>query len=192
MEEYEIKFLEVDLETLEKKFLKIGAIKTAEYDYRRVIFDHPGLKLDEDHAFVRLRTDGTECTLTYKQQLGVKSNDGSIPDDGMKEVEVRVDNFENTYELLMSLGFTIKQKAWNKRVRYTKGDVVFDIDFWPELPTYMEIESTSYEKVKAAARELDLDPEKGLICSVKQVYKKYGYDLDDYLSITFEDGLVLK
>jgi hypothetical protein len=67
-----------------------------------------------------------------------------------------------------------------------KGDAVFDIDFWAQIPPYVEIESISMEKAKDAARELGFDPEKCLVCSVKQVYKKYGINLHDYVMISPE------
>jgi adenylate cyclase class 2 len=191
MEEFEIKFLEVDVPELEKKLVAIGARKVGEYEYSRVTFDYPDFRLDNMHAWVRLRMDGKVSTLTYKKRLGVKSNDGSIPDEGMKEIEVIVDSYEKTADILKSIGFIVKHQAKNKRTRYEKGDVVFDIDSWPQIPPYVEVESTSLEKAKDGARELGFNPEDGLICSVNQVYKKYGYNIIEYFSITFE-GMVKK
>ncbi len=191
MEEYEIKFLEVDVPELEKKLIKIGAKKVGEYDYSRAIFDYSDLNLDKRHAWVRVRTDGKESTLTYKERIGIKSNDGSIADDGMKEIEVEVENYEKTCQILLSIGLVVKIEAKNNRIRYAKGEVVFDIDFYPKIPPYIEIESSSLEKAQEAAEELGFDSQKGLICSAKQVYKKYGINLDDYSSITFE-GMIKK
>lgn len=191
MEEFEIKFLEINVSELEKKLLSIGADKVGEYNYVRRTFDYSDFRLDAEHKWLRIRTDGKNTTLTYKERLGVKSNDTSIPDDGMKEIEVVVDDFEKTCEIMKSVGFVLKHEAKNNRVRYVKGDVVFDIDFWPQLPPYIEIESTSLEKAKDAALELGFDSDKAVICSVNQIYKKHGIDLKDYLSITFE-GMIKK
>src|SRR3989344_6440323 len=129
MEEFEIKFLEVDVPSLEKKLLEIGAEKTGEYDYGRVLMDYPDMRMNSLNSWVRLRTDGKETTLTYKQRLGAKSDDGSIPDEGMKEIEVVVDNYEKTFELLKAIGLVVKREEKNKRIRYQKNDTVFDIDF---------------------------------------------------------------
>jgi len=186
MEEFEIKFLEVDVLELEKKLLTIGAEKVGEYHYQRALFDYSDLHLNKANSWLRLRTNGNEVTLSYKQRIGVKSHDGSIPDDGMKEIEVIVDNYEKTYELLKSIGLIVKREEKNKRIRYTKGDAVFDIDFWPQIPTYVEIESTSLEKAKEAARELGFDPEKGFICSAGSIYRRYGINKDEYSLISFE------
>lgn len=186
MEEFEIKFLEVDVPELEKKLIKIGARKVAEYDYSRILFDYPDFRMNKKHSFLKLRTDGKETTLSYKERLGVKSDDGSIPDGGMKEIEVTVDNYEKSLELLKSLGLIIKNDMKNKRIRYQKGEVVFDIDLWPHIPPYVEIESNSLEKARDAALLLGFDLKDELICSPKEIYQKYGINLDDYYSITFE------
>jgi adenylate cyclase class IV len=66
MEEFEIKFLEVDVPELEKKLLAIGAKKTGEYYYSTALFDYPDFRMDKDHAWLKLRTDGKETTLSYK------------------------------------------------------------------------------------------------------------------------------
>jgi len=186
MEEFEIKFLEVNVPELEEKLKAIGAEKVGEYNYRRMVFDYPDFRLDKNHGWIRVRTDGSETTLTYKERVGVKSHDAGIPDEGMKEVEVLVNSYENVCAILKSIGLVIKQEAMNRRIRYKKDDVEFDIDFWAQLPPYVEIESVSMQKVKNAARELGFKPEDGLVCSVKQVYKKYGINLDDYSFISPE------
>ncbi|MEK7106064.1 MAG: CYTH domain-containing protein, partial [Patescibacteria group bacterium] len=122
MEEYEIKFLEVDVPALEKKLLEIGAEKVGEYNYKRAIFDYPDWRLDKDHSWIRLRTDGKETTLTYKKRLGTTSSDGQTSDEGMQEIETGVDSYQKTYDLLTSIGLIIKREQENKRVRYQKGD----------------------------------------------------------------------
>ncbi|MEK7569534.1 MAG: class IV adenylate cyclase [Patescibacteria group bacterium] len=189
MEEFEIKFLEVNVPELEKKLLSIGAEKVGEYDQHMFLFDYPDFRLDKDHSWVKLRTNGKETTLSYKQRIGVKSTDGSIPDQGMKEIEVVVDNFEKVYEIFLAMSFVIKREVRNRRLRYKKESSVFDIDFWPEIPPYVEVEADSLENVKKAARELGFDSDKGLVCSPLQVYAHYGYDMDQYNSVTLEGGL---
>src|SRR3989344_538225 len=116
MEEFEIKFLEVNVPELEKKLLQIGAKKVGDYEYVIVLFDYPDYRLDKDHSWLKLRTEGEETTLSFKQRIGVKSKDGSIPDEGMKEIEIVVDDYEKTYELIKSLGFIIKREMGKRRV----------------------------------------------------------------------------
>lgn len=184
MEEFEIKFLEVNVPELEKKLLEIGARKAGEYDYIITLFDYPDFRLDKDNSWLKLRTEGKETTLSFKQRIGVKSRDGSIPDEGMKEIEIVVEDYQKTYEIFKALGFIIKREMGKKRIRYTKGKAVYDIDFWPQIPPYVEVEADSIENAKAAAREAGFDPEKGLICSASNVYIKYEFNPNDYISMT--------
>lgn len=180
MEEFEIKFLEVDVGELEKRLVSIGAKKVGEYDQHMLLFDYPDLRLDKNHSWVKLRNNGKETTLSYKQRLGVKSGDGSIPDEGMKEIEVTVGDFNKMHEIFLEMGFVIKREVRNKRIKYRKGNDIYDIDFWPEIPPYVEVESDSMENVKRASREAGFDPDKGLVCSPLQVYVHYGINIHEY------------
>src|SRR5450432_1264517 len=110
MEEFELKFLEVDVPELEKKLIKIGAKKVGEYDYSRALFDYPDFRMNKEAAWVRLRTDGKETTLTYKKSIKERPNDMSSPDVGMKEIEVVVSDYQKTYELLKSTGLVVKRE----------------------------------------------------------------------------------
>jgi adenylate cyclase class 2 len=186
MEEFEITFLEIDVGMVENKLLEIGAEKKGEYHYKRALFDYPDFRMNQKHSWLRLRTNGAETTLTYKERIGVLSEDGSIPDEGMKEIEIIVDNYDKTYELLKAVGFVIKREEENKRIQYKKDETTFDIDSWPQIPTYLEVESSSLEEAREAARLIGFNPKDGLIFSPKQAYQKYGYNLDDYSSITFD------
>jgi len=96
MEEYEIKFLEVNVPELEKKLVKIGAKKVGEYNYSRALFDYPDFRMQKVDSWVRLRTDGKETTLTYKKAIKEKSNDMNSQDVGMNETEIKVDNYKKT------------------------------------------------------------------------------------------------
>jgi len=191
MEEFEIKFLEVNVPELEKKLLSIGAKKVGEYDYTRVIIDYSDFSLHENHGWIRLRTDGKETTLTYKQAIMGESGDQFLGHIGMKEIEIGVEDYMKTLQLLKAIGLIVKMESKNRRIRYEKEDIVFDIDLWPQIPTYLEIESNSYEKVKNAAQELGFNPDDGIIGTAGTVYKKYGINIDDYSSITFE-GMIKK
>lgn len=191
MEEFEIKFLEVDVPELEKKLVAFGAKKVADYEYSRALFDYPDFRMNKVESWIRVRTDGKESTLTYKKIIKENPTDQGSKDVGMKEIEVKVEDYAKTCEIMKCIGMVIKREEKNKRTRYAKGDVVFDIDSWPFIPTYVEIESSSYEKAKDAARELGFDPEVGIIGTAATVYKKYGFNKDEYSHITFE-GMIKK
>lgn len=187
MEEFEIKFLDINPEEIEAKLKSIGAQKVGEYFYRRRVFDYEDFRLNSQGSWLRLRDEGERTTLTFKQRLGIKSNDVSTNDDGMEEVEIVVDDFDKTAQILLKTGLIEKHYLENKRVRWQKDGVIFDIDFYPRLNPYLEIESDSWEKVEQAISWLGLNPEEKKIFSANQIYKTIGINVNDYVRITFEE-----
>lgn len=189
MEEIEVKFLNIDPEVIQNKLREVDAEKISEYFYRRRVFDYPDLRLNEKGAWIRVRDEGDRVTLAYKERLGVQSHDGSVSDTGMKEIEVMVSDFDTTAQFLEAIGLKEKFYEEQKRIRWTKNDVEFDIDFWPALEPYLEIEAPSWEKIDKAIGLLGLNPEDKKIFSTNQVYKLKGINELDYKRITFEGGL---
>ena len=135
MEEVEVKFLAIEPKEIERKLKKIGAKKVGQFFYRRRVFDYPDLGLDKQGAWLRLRDEGNRTTLTFKQRLGISSFDGRASDKSMEEIEIVVDDFEKTGKLLAKVGFKEKFYEENKRIRYQKGKIEFDIDFLAGLRT---------------------------------------------------------
>mgnify|MGYP001559576333 CR=1 FL=1 len=122
-QEYEVKFLDIDIPKLEKKLEEIGAEKVGEFFYRRISFDFPDLSLNAKGAWVRLRDEGDRVTMTWKRRLGVKANDGSVSDDGMEEVEIVVSDFDAAADILRKMGLKDKFYQENRRKRWNKGTV---------------------------------------------------------------------
>ena len=189
MEEIEVKYLNIDPAVLEKKLADIGARKIGEYFQRWYSFDYFDWRLDKDASWLRLRDQGNEVTLSFKKRLGVEKHDGTTQDTGMEEIEVKVDDFEKTVALILKLGFVKKHYAEKKRVRWERDNTVFDIDIYPALQPYLEIEAPSWEKIDEAIALLGLNPADKKIFSANQVYALNGIHVADYTRLTF-DGIV--
>lgn len=189
MEEIEAKFLDINPDEIQKKLGKIGAKKVGEYFYRRRVFDYPDFRLDKQGAWIRVRDEGDKITLNFKKRLGIKTHDGTTSDDSMEEIEIIVSDFDRTVAFLLAVGFIEKFYQETKRVRWMKGDIEFDIDTWPKLKPYLEIEAPSWEKIDEAIKILGLNPENKKIFSTNQIYKLQGINELDYKRIAF-DGFV--
>ena len=159
MEEIEIKYLDIDPEQLEKKLIELGAKKAGDYHYRRAVFDYPDFRLDAQASWLRLRDEGDKITLTFKQRLGVKEGSLSGDDTGMYEKEVVVSDFDTTREIILKIGLIEKMYQENKRTRYLLDGVECDIDTWPLIPTYLEVEGDSWKKVETVAEKLGFKKE---------------------------------
>jgi adenylate cyclase class 2 len=187
MEEIEVKFLDIDADKMEKKFLEIGAKKAFDTIYKIKVFDYTDLRLDNDNSWVRLRDEGDKVTLTFKKRLGAK--DGIQNDDGMLEHETIVSDFDQTAKILESIGLTQKFYEEKRRIRYFLDDIEFDIDFCPALKPYLEIESDDWNKIDKAILLLGLDPKDKKMFSTTQIYMQNGIRTLDYKELTFK-GLV--
>ncbi len=190
MEEVEIKFLDINPDALEQKLISLGARKVGDFHYRRIVMDHPDFRLDKQAAWVRLRDEGNQTTLTFKQRLGTGDmRDRLTGDDGMYESEIVVNDFNTTREILLKIGLIEKMYQENKRTRYLLNGVEFDIDRWPLLKPYLEIEGKNWDDVHEAARLLGLKPEDGKKFSTNQVYRLNGLDDRNFTKLTFEEQI---
>ncbi len=197
MEEFEVKYLNINPGEIEKKLVALGAKKVFDRVYHVKVFDYPDLRMNDDAAWLRLRDEGDRITLTYKQRYGAQgegvrlASDGENNDVGMKEIEVVVDDFEKTAQIFYSIGLIDKFIEEKRRIRYILDDIEFDIDYMPGLEPFLEIESNSMEKVEQGIKLLGLDPDEKKIFSAFQIYALAGINMLDYKAFKF-DGLVKK
>ena len=175
--EIEERILEIDKDKIIKKLEKLNAKKIGEWYQKRYVYDFTPKRENE---WIRLRDTGKSITLTYKN---VEKN--TI--DGTKELEIEVSSFDETNELLKVLGYTPRAYQENKRIRYMLDDVEIDIDSWPMIPTYMELEGDSVEKIKKVEDLLDIDKEKITNLNCQSIYIEiYNIDVDSIKDLRFE------
>lgn len=187
MEEFEAKFLDVNPSEIERKALALGGRKVFDRMYHRAVFDYPDLRLDKQAAWVRVRDEGDQVTMAFKQRTGTGASDGSSNDGGMVEEEVTVSDFATACRILRHIGLTDKFFIENRRVRYEFDDVEVDVDWYPQLEPFLEIEGPSWEVVDMAIAKLGLDPKDKKVFSATQIYALKGIRDKDYSRITFDE-----
>lgn len=174
--EYEARVLEIEKEGMIKKLEKLGANKVGEYNYRRYTYD---FKPPVYKKWIRLRTDGKVTTLTIKE-----IKDYTVA--GTREKEIIVSDFDMTNEILNDLGYIPKSYQENKRIRYMLDGVEIDIDTWPLIPSYMEIEGSCEQDVYSALEKLNIDKEKIVTTDVEGIFLKvYGIDISKMEELKF-------
>ena len=167
--EYECTLLEVNEEEFIKRLEAEGATKVGEYFQRRYVYDFDPVQPDK---WIRLRTNGKKTTLTIKKLVDKNAIGGN------KELEVEVDSFDDTNEVLNELGYQARGYQENKRITYMLDDIEFDIDSWPMIPTYVEIEGKNNAAVEEMIERLNLDTSKITTLDVTSIYKDiYGIDI---------------
>ncbi len=174
--EIEERVLDIDVEKIIAKLETLGATKVGEWHQKRYVYDFNPVRENE---WIRLRTNGEKVTLTYK-------NIEDISLTGTKELEVEVEDFEKTNELLNILGYMPKAFQENKRIRYLLEGTEVDIDFWPLIPAYLEIEVSSKEEVEKIENMLEVNKEKITYLNCSDIYKNiYGIDSSKIKELKF-------
>ena len=73
-------------------------------------------------------------------------------------------------------------------IKYLLDDVNIDIDSWPLIPTYAEIEGKSEEEVKKIIEKLEIDSSKITTMDVTSIYMEiYGIDILKIKNLEFKN-----
>lgn len=123
-------------------------------------------------------------TLTVKHIL--KANETNIQQ--MQETEIRVDSFEETNELLEKIGFFHRSYQEKKREKYILNEHEIDIDTWPGIPTYFEVEGKDKKDLEEILNTLGYSFDDAISCTVDEIYRKIGMDINNMSELKFEDN----
>lgn len=134
------------------------------------------------NKWVRLRKTNDKTTLTVKHILNPEIKEKI---QKLLETEIEVSSIEEANELLEQLGFSFRNYQEKKRITYDLDGVEIDMDRWPLIPIYIEIEDDSEEKIKDTIKKLGLEDKKIVSCGVEDIYKKYGIDLYKHRELKF-------
>lgn len=123
-------------------------------------------------------------TLTVKHIL--KANETNIQQ--MQETEIRVNSFEETNELLEKIGFFHRSYQEKKREKYILNEHEIDIDTWPGIPTYFEVEGKDKKDLEEILNTLGYSFDDAISCTVDEIYRKIGMDINNMSELKFEDN----
>lgn len=179
--EYEAKFLAADTPGLQAKLTSLGAVQALPRTLlTRKIFENDSL---DGGAWLRLRDEGARSTLTLKQVTDATTIDGT------KEIETEVADLHAMADILRRVGLTEVRYQENYREEWRLGEVAFDFDTWPGLPTFLEIEGPDEASVRHAATLLELDYSEARFGSVDEIYKsESGRDILAEPTLLFSDA----
>lgn len=176
--EIETRFLEIDVEKFIQKLHELGAQEQSKETCNDIIFYDEAGTWHAEGRLVRLRTRGGMSTLTYKQsKRGVT---------GTREVEFQITDTAAAQSFVEALGLVAYRRVEKRRQTFNVDGVSVDIDSWPRIPPYVELEGDSVEALQKVAAKLGLDWEARCDETPFGVYKKYGYDLDTIHWLTFD------
>ncbi|SRR5258708_3557638 len=161
-----------------KKFQARAMLKKAnaklvrkEFLQRRCVFNLPSGH-EIKGGWLRVRDEGDKITMSLKIVDGDKI-------ENQKEIQLKIDNFDEGIALLETVGAIRKAYQETKRELWKLNNVDITIDEWPFLEPFVEIEGKSEKEVKEAAKKLGFDYSTAKFCSVDTLYSdKYGFPED--------------
>ncbi len=173
--EYEIQVLDIEENEIKAKLQWLNAEFISENLMKRWVFD---MSEDDSQEWIRLRDDWTKVNITYKKRW-------STDIWNTEEIEIIVNDFEKTADILNKLQFKDKYYQENKRTLYKLWNTEFCIDSWPKIPIYLEIESTSEEEVRKWIELLWLENHTYGDFWAKRIYSKYWLDIHSFKELKF-------
>jgi adenylate cyclase class 2 len=143
MHEIEVKILDIIPAEIRKRLKKAGARKIFKAKIDARFYDFPDNRIKKAGNHVRLRKIGKKVEITFKKLKSRKKYKHN------EETDIEVNDFNAADKFLKMLGMT-KAKGYTKtRERHKLGNFQFEIDKYPKIPYFVEIEAKSNDANKA-------------------------------------------
>jgi adenylate cyclase class 2 len=176
-QEIETKVLDIDRDKIVARLAELHAEKIKQ---TRLIVDWyrpKGVKEGEDPWFLRIRTDSSgKHEVTWKaisEILGTARKH--------KEINFTVSDDEKMADLFIELGLEAFGHQEKDRTSFKLKDWQFDLDEYPGMPAFIEIEGTSEDHVKEAMKLLGVEGNRtwvqGERMLIQQIYGLNWYDM---------------
>ncbi|WP_371793573.1 CYTH domain-containing protein [Streptomyces sp. NBC_01471] len=173
--EYEAKHLDIDPQAMTAHIAEAGGKHVGDQLMRRYVYDTlPAVA----GRWIRLRDTGRAVTLCVKEIT-------SDEIDGTSETETTVGDFETAHALLGRMGIAPRSYQENHRSSWLLDGVRLEIDSWPLIPPYLEIEGDDAEHVRSTARRLSIPADSLTSENTTKIYARYGIDLETVADLRF-------
>jgi len=154
--EIETKILNVNSLDVIKRITELGAKEVLKTRFVVDWFEPKGTIENQEPWFLRIRTtsDGkSEATWKANRKfLGAASQH--------KEINLTTEDPETLGELFQALGLEKYAHQEKDRISFILDDWRFDLDQYPEIPAYLEIEGKGEEHIQEAIKLLNLENNK--------------------------------
>lgn len=134
-----------------------------------------------ENKWLRLRKSNDKNTLTSKHIL--EKNNTNF--QNVIETEIEVSSLEETNLLLESLG--IAKRSYQEKIRYSYKykSAEIEIDIWPLLNPYIEIECDDENTINEIVKLLDVSDKEIVSLNTEQLYKRINIDVHSMSELKF-------
>ena len=153
MHEIETKILEIDAKDIAEKLTNLGAEKIQDVMLTVDWFSLPDLVKENHPWYLRVRSYSSGKTeITWKGKPEITGTVRKV-----EEINILVDDHEKTRMLFEALGLVCYAHQEKTRVSWKINNVQFDMDTYPKIPTYLEIEAGSEKEIVDMIKKLSLE-----------------------------------
>jgi adenylate cyclase class 2 len=175
--EIETKVLDIDADGVKEKLATLGAQKTQETILRVDWYRPKGIKEGEDPWFLRIRSNSEgKYEVTWKAKSDILGTARKH-----KEINFMIPEPEKLADLFEEIGLEGYAHQDKQRTSFNLKDWSFDLDVYPKMAPYLEIEGESEEGIKKAIALLGLEKNrtwaKGERILIQEVYGLDWYDM---------------
>lgn len=175
--EIETKVLDIDAKEILRKLRVLGAKKVSDTRLKVAWYRLKGVKEGTDPWFLRIRTNSDGVNeVTWKaviRTLGVSRK--------CKEINFNIAEPEKLAELFLEIGLEKYAYQEKDRISFTHKKWRFDLDQYPKMPAFLEIEGTSEKSVREAMALLGLSDNrtwaKGERVLIQEIYGLDWYEM---------------
>ena len=170
--EQEIKVLDVDVKQLVVRLEEIGAKKIYEDTRTITVLDTKNFSfLTQEDKLIRVtEEDGIKVTMHINQ---------SNPEI-KEEIKFKTSRLKETLDFFHQMGLNPISKVQAPRISFELGKIDFDIDQFPSIPPFLEIDIQYIQEenytIESLLKTLGLEKNKVVVMGTEDIHKLYGID----------------
>ena len=177
--EHEIKVLDVNIKELEAKLKEIGAKKV--YDDVRTIITLDTKErtfLNEKDKLIRITDEGSIKVTMHVNQSNPEIKAG---------IKFKTSRLKETMDFFHEMGLNPISRVKAQRISYELKKIDFDIDKFPAIPAFLEVD-IEYIKdegytVDELLKKLGLENNKVVVMGTEDIHKLYNVDYFDIYKV---------
>lgn len=176
--ENEIKVLDVDIDELTKRLDGMGAKKV--YDDTRTI-----LVVDTPDRYFLTKKDKL-IRITDEGNIKVTMHINQSNPELKSEIKFKTSRLKETLDFFHEMGLDPISEVKARRISYELGKIDFDIDCFPAIPPFLEIDIKHIDEegytVDVLLKSLGLENNKVVVMGTEDIHKLYNIDYFDIYS----------
>lgn len=181
--EQEIKVLDVNVKQLVEKLEKMGAKKVYE-DTRTII------ALDtKDRSF--LNQKDKLIRVTEEGSIKVTMHINQSNPEAKEEIKFKTSRLKETLDFFHQMGLDPISKVQAPRISFELGKIDFDIDYFPAIPPFLEIDTKHLEDegytVDSLLKTLGLEENRVVVMGTEDIHKLYGINYFEEYKVMDEE-----